>query len=792
MITQVKIQGEKISLFEDESINVIASVLDILDISKNTNEFTRNFTIPADSINNKILKFWFDADIDNQFDARVKQPATITLGGIPFKGGFVQLIKVNVKEGKASSYSINYSGKLSDISKKAGDKKLKDLDLITYNHTYNSATVRTGLTSSLFSGDIIYNALVKKQYFYQDGNNTSTSTLQNVAFTGGADSGIIWNDLKPSIKLIRLIEAIEILLGVTFSRHFFGTSEFEGLFMWLNAEKSKDIIGNSQIIDWTSQDVASIWIDLATNIGTFPCNANVGIEFQMNMEITPKAGFVTIPYVIKMYQDNELYYEESVSEGSWSLQPNSPAWTIFSDSGEQTKLIYWEVTAESQFEFDARLYQRDTTIGIVSSTYAADNLIEGDFKIKDNIPDIKVIDFLKGLFSRCKLIVIPEDDGTFYVNTLNAYRAEGGSFDVTKHIDKKEYPIERGTIFNEISFKFEDPTTIVAAKYKEDNDRGFGDEELIVREDMNDPTSEQLQGDSFTLKLPFEQVIFERIPDVVGIIKTHLVYGAIIDENLNPVNPKPVIFYNKNTNQTLAKTIGFQNDSGTKDATYLATINNPLHTSNFTNSLYSTTFSKETNIWSGLEMSKTLYTNHYASFISDTFNIKKREYKFTAKDMPIGIITSLKLNDLLIIKNRYYVINKYSYDIVTGSAEFQLVNYFGNVGVGQVRSSTKSISVSSAAQSELIYVYNLLGSTFNKVDISGDGVAWLSSIEDAATQQGILSLDFTENVRTARSMFLDITNKGITSRILVRQDTGGLTVDNTITVDTNLTTVDNG
>lgn len=784
MITQVKIQGEKISLFEDESINVIASVLDILDISKNTNEFTRNFTIPADSINNKILKFWFDADIDNQFDARVKQPATITLGGIPFKGGFVQLIKVNVKEGKASSYSINYSGKLSDISKKAGDKKLKDLDLITYNHSYNSATVRTGLTSSLFSGDIIYNALVKKQYFYQDSDNTSTSTLQNVAFNGGVNSGVIWSDLKPSIKLIRLIEAIEILLGVTFSRHFFGTSEFEGLFMWLNPDKSNDIAGNSTVIDWTTNNAgefgtANSFMNLVTNTASFSTSAATQEEFNyVSIQVVVDASTSSIPYTIRMYDGDEIINEIEVPNGGTFSNQSNP-WNFRDLENEnKTYLVKWDIVSQRQLIFSANLDLRWDNNPISGNRFerflpaseSASQTLDSVFDIKQNLPDLKLIDFLRGLFSRCKLIVIPEDDGTFYVNTLNAYRAEGGSYDVTKHIDKKEYPIERGTIFNEISFKFEESKTIVAAKYKEDNDRGFGDEELIVREDMNDPTSEQLQGDSFTLKLPFEQVIFERIPDVSDSLKSSLVYGAIIDENLNPVNPKAVIFYNKNTNQPLNKPIGFQNDSGVKESVALPSVNNPLHTSNFTNSLYSTTFSKEFSIWDGSEIEKTLYTNHYASFISDTFNIKKKEYKFTAKDMPIGIITSLKLNDLLIIKNRYYVINKYSYDIVTGSAEFQLVNYFGNVGVGQVRSSTKSISVSSAAQSELIYVYNLLGSTFNKVDISGDGVAWLSSIEDAATQQGILSLDFTENVSTPRSLYLDITNKGITSRILIRQD----------------------
>ena len=91
MITELRILNDKVSLFSDENIEVISSVLDIKDITKNTNAFTRGFTVPANANNNRIFKYWFDADINNSFDARTKVSASIFLDGIPFKVGFVQL-----------------------------------------------------------------------------------------------------------------------------------------------------------------------------------------------------------------------------------------------------------------------------------------------------------------------------------------------------------------------------------------------------------------------------------------------------------------------------------------------------------------------------------------------------------------------------------------------------------------------------------------------------------------------------------------------------------------------------
>ena len=769
MITELKILGSKVDLYKDENIDVINSVIDIKDISKNTNAFTRGFTVPASANNNQLFKHYYDADLDNSFDARTKISAEILLDGISFKTGFIQLTKVNIKKNKPTSYSINFSGGLNGISKAAGDKKLKDLNLTAYDHDYDSATVNTGLQSSLFSGDLIYNALTKKQLYINSvgTDGTQTDTLSNISYDGAAAAGLIWNDLKPSLKLIVLIEAIETLLGITFSRHFFDTTEFQNLFMWLNPSKKKEIEGNTQIIDWTTNNAGAVWMNVDTDIGTYPCNADTNDYVSLYMRLTPTD--LNIEYTLKMYVDDDVFFEAThtgIFQNGFFNQ--YPIWTLYGDAGAgaQTKNVYWEVVANQEFTFVAELFQSlDIESNGFYTTDAATQTIDSKFILSENMPDLKIIDFLKGLFSMYKLIVLPLPDGTYKVIELDAYYAEGTSYDVTKYIDFEEWDVNRGKIFNEISFTFQEPTTRNNIFYEQINDRGFGDEELILREDQSDITSEQLEGDSFTLKLPFEQVIFERLEDQVDGLAGNFTYGAIVDEDNEPVNPKPIIFYNYNTVSN-SKGIAFLGDTP-GDRTQLQRFNNPLHASELVNPLYSTTFSREQNIWDNTYLDNNLYSNHYSNYINDTFNIKKREYKYKAY-LPLNIITKLELNDLLIIKGSFYRINKYSYNIITGETDLELINYFGTIAVGQVRSSQSVITKSYEAQSEKVFVYNLAGSNYKQVDVSGDGTAWISY---TAADSGILTLTFTEynSGRSNRSMYFDIINGGITTRILINQ-----------------------
>jgi len=61
---------------------------------------------------------------------------------------------------------------------------------------------------------------------------------------------------------------------------------------------------------------------------------------------------------------------------------------------------------------------------------------------------------------------------------------------------------------NWIKFKFQEPTTILNSQFEINTGIPYGDEELV----LEDENGEMLDGEPFEVNLPFEQIIYERLP----------------------------------------------------------------------------------------------------------------------------------------------------------------------------------------------------------------------------------------------------------------------------------------
>ena len=798
MITALYLGSEKIEQYKDEAITITSRVLDITEIDKNKTDKSNAFTVPASAINNRIFKHYYNINIDNTFDARKTNKGSIEVGGIPYKSGKWQLLKVNVQNGLPISYSINFFGVLTNIKDLAGSLELKDLDLTAYDHDYRSNFVLTGLTSqTFFSGNIVYPLLAKKRYYYKaDGaDSTQTEEIANIAYDTGAGSlaGVIWNDLKPSLKLIRIIEAIETKLAVTFSRDFFATSEFSDLYLWLNPDSFKKN-SNFKIVNFNGGD--ETYINRTTNIGTFttlpyfPFQSNITF-FKLFLEVTPDSGYENVDYIVRYFKNNELIQTWEVGGTDPITTFNTNELILRNNVEQETFQVYFEIECEQLFEYTASLAQGVYVQNALSTTVTstASDTLESKFLISENIPKIKIIDFLKGIFKMYKLVVVANSETDFYIDKTTSYYAKGSTYDITKYIDFSKHPVERGKIFNEISFKFQEPTTILNQQYFKNNDVGYGDEDLKLYTD--DTNTELLDGDSYEIELPFEQIVYERLSDInLENVLTNVQYGAIIDEDLKPANPKAHLHYvglaNINSSQ-----VGFIDDSGVKQRLNQKLVT-PLHGNIFENASFTTTFDDTFNTWNGARFENNLYTNHYKSFIEDVFNIKKRTFKFKAH-LPLYLIMNINLNDALFIKGNYYRIDNDSYNLLDGITDFELVNLASEDAIiNPISTSTKSLYVSKEAVTKYEQLINTAEAIPSKIDM-GNGTAWVS-LNLSATVPNLLEISFLENTSGIdREMTLEITVGLQTARLFLYQYDGGLTVDsNLITVDSNLITADNG
>ncbi|NQW36884.1 MAG: hypothetical protein HQ471_07765 [Flavobacteriales bacterium] len=665
MINNIYIGNWRVDLYKDESVSVTSSVIDVEDITKNKTDFSKSFTVPASDRNNILFKHWYDADIDNAFDARIKVDGRIELDGIPFKIGKFKLQKVNVKYGRPSSYVINFVGALVAIGSIIGKDYLTDLDLSAYDHAHSYANSLLGLQTSLSGGAIIYNLLAKKQYYYNSSADTTmTDALANIAYNSAAGAnGVLWNEIRPSLQIIKIIDAIEakytIANGyeqdIVFSRDLFGRAEFTGIYMWLNNDKTNNIGGGSTLINFDGGVFDSPYI-------TQDHSGYIDIE-DLELTVTPSAGYESIPYTIKVLNDGVVFQEISAVG-------TKIVYTYLYSIPTKIWTITYEISANEGFNFSTSLWQQRTLDGVPEVPSTATSSVQNvasTFTIAQNLPKIKIMDFLKGIFDAFKCIIKPRDND-YYVDTLNNYYKIGTIIDVTKYVDFSSYNVERGNILNNINYKFQSPTTILNIQFEGNTGVAYGNEDLILK----DSFGKLLDGDSLDITLPFEQIMYDRLIDTNTNVSTNFMYGAIIDDKLDAVNPKAHLFYN--STNTISN-LSFVNGSGVKNLINSGNINTPSHTFGTDFSLI---FSQEFNEWDGTLITNTLYLNYHQEFIEDVFNIKRRTFKFKA-NLPLRILTTLELNDTLKIKNNYYRINKYTTDLTTGKTDLDLINIFREI-----------------------------------------------------------------------------------------------------------------
>jgi len=771
--------------------------LDIEDITKNTTDYTKSFTVPATANNNNLFKHYYEANIDNTFDARIKIDGRIELDGMPFRKGKWLLQKVSVKQGNPSSYTINFWGNLISIKDILGTKELSQLDFTSLDHDYNSATVHEGLMNGLFDGKIIYNLLVKKQLYYNSNSTDTTQTdkLANIAYnTTSGINGVRYSELRPSIKLLSIIEAIENDYGIIFSRDFFGRSEFTNIYLWLNAEKGNEIGGGKKIINWDNGDSDNI--NLITNIGQFATEGLSGSSvrkyWEIAMSVTPGIDFISVPYTIRAYVNGIVRAQKTITPIGGVLTEGLLEIVLESEINISDNFIcYWEVESNSDFEYTASIVQDEITNDplppydeFVTSftTLASVDTISSVGGISKNMPKIKIIDFLKGLFQTFKLIVIPKEDGTIYVNTLKSYYESGKIYDITNYIDFESYDVERGNVLNEISYKFQEPTTILNKQFKLNVGKGYGDEIAYLKDDNNIP----LDGSAFTVSVPFEQFVYERLSDTNDGETTEIMYGAIVDDKVEPANPKPHIFYN--IRETVgSKSFAFLQENDVK-LMYDGLINTPSHVNINTDQQFSTTFSQEFNEWDGNLITNTLYTNYHNDYINAIFNIKRRNFRFNAKKLPLLVLLKLQLNDVIQIKGNNYRIDKMTTDLVTSETELNLINSF-EFTVNAFSSNDTRIYLSKDAQTYSVFITNMTTYTATKIS-TGFGTDWVAVSDDGTNL--IFTVD--ANIAGDRSIIVKITDDVSLQEIdfTIFQQVGIITMDSTIyKFDSTLITFDN-
>ena len=656
-------------MFKDESVSLTQSIQNIKDISKIFTDFSKTFSIPASKPNNKIFKHYYNYDIVGGFDARKKKASKIELNNLPFKEGKLKLEGVDLKNNVPHTYRVTFFGNTVELKDLIGEDKLSALSsLTTFNKVYNVAGIKAGLqldpTDS--DNDVIVPLITHTDRLIYN-STTDNDSLGNVHYQSGIYTGVKFDQLKYALRLQTIIEAIETQYSITFSNDFFVSTNtpFYNLFMWLHRKKGG--------VDSTGDVNKSVvtGFSLSTNSGTqtqmiSSTTLNVfGASDRYEQGLTNELRITTssaVPYNISIERNGleilsftgvtgDKTIDNFIRNGQYTIYIEAASNIVFTN-------IIW-VIGYNQGTQEFPQY-RNASYALGSYTYQS----EFTFDITQQIPEMKVIDFLSGIFKMFNLTAY-FDDGTIVVKTLDSYYNAGATHDITEFVDSDKSSVNLALPFREINFQHEDTKTFLAAKHKQLFAKTWGLSEYEAE-------TKGLDGSIYSVKTPFAQLKYERLIDLNNDSPTDVQVGYFVDDNEESYFGKPLIFYP--IRQTSANPISFVEAATTH--TSLTIYNIPSNSVSIDSSVskYNMNFFNETNEYDFTSnFTNTLFEAYYKNYITSVFNEQNRLTKISAK-LPLGLLIKYKLSDRFIINNRSFKINSITTNLENGKSKIELLN----------------------------------------------------------------------------------------------------------------------
>ena len=668
----------RVDMFKDESVSITQTIQDVRDIGSVFTDFTRTFSLPASQTNNKIFKHYYKSDIVNSnntlssdFDARKRRSARIELNQMPYKKGHIRLDGVNMKDNKPYTYRVTFFGETVNLATLMGDDKLSSLDLASYNTTYSDSEIRTKFTSAI--GDVIAPLITHtRRLVYNSGSTTYSGIIDNIAKTAASNQALFMKQLKYAIRVHRIIEAIESRYNLTFSTDFFNTTNsiYYNLYLWLHRKKG-DVSTGEQIEKFSTyvdgwQDEVDGDIEIKDDVVIIPTGLFSITAFKIETECQSQSSV----YDIEVLRNGVRY--DFIQDQTGDLDMNFITRGKTAQPGSYTVIIYvkttqvvftniqWSINYFETEESSINLVRFDTS-DVGNFTATADPA----FIISNEIPEIKNIDFLTGLFKMFNLTAFVEDDGTIKIQTLDSFYSGGINYDITEYIDMSESAVDVALPYKEIDLRYQGRDSFYSKTHEQIFNEEWGTERFLGFE-------EDIDGEIFKLEVPFEHHKFQRLLNLNDDTNTDIQWGWSADDNQEPYIGKPLLFYPVRV--TSGDTIQLKDSSGnalTSTTNYIV----PSNSVELNNTSQSINFRAELNEYTNTTSTNSLFKTYYNTYLSDVFDARNRLTKVTAF-LPAEVLINFTLADRFIINQKSYKINSITTDMYNGKSEIELLNDF--------------------------------------------------------------------------------------------------------------------
>jgi hypothetical protein len=679
------INGVKVDQFKDESVTITDSIQNIRDIDKVFTAFTKTFNLPASKTNNQIFKHFYNPDIDNGFDARKKINARLELNTLPFRTGKVKLEGVNLKDRKAHTYRVTFFGDISKLKDRLGGDKLSDIELSQFDLDYSADEIFYKLITPVTGNTNIITPLIthtQRLYYNSGASTTDTGNLHYV--NDNNHKGVKWNELKYAIRVNTILANIEAQYGLEFSTDFFrnqNVAEMHNIFLWLHRKSGPvEDLSDANTVE-TLVDFQQInYNQLFEIYNTSFCSLWTTQQLQkLELTVRPANAYLTTPYGVRIEENGITIYNSGVTLSGQQTFVDGIHFPYFGGCYE----VYLET--QQDMEFDTVRWYGEARFSpsspVIIQSYFSPYLTASDvftFNISKQMPDIKIIDFLTGLFKLFNLTAYVKD-GIIVVQTLDDFYSEGvghglgnKGIDITEYVDTDANTVDAALPFREVYFKFEDTKTFLANKFGEITNRPWGQLSYTAGE-------ENLDGGTYQIKAPFGHLLYERLNDINNGNLLDIQWGWNVNNDQSAYLGKPLLFYPiRLTEQDISLVNEVNDENVAIDHRLVQNVNMPFNTVELDPAVnnFQLNFFQEVNEWTRNENGKIftgdLFSRYYSNYIESVFQSQQRLVTITAY-LPISFLQNYKLSDRLIVADQQYKINSIKTNLKTGKSELELV-----------------------------------------------------------------------------------------------------------------------
>jgi hypothetical protein len=305
MLKLIVNNGVELDIYEDLTMSLTYSILDITDISKRSTSFSKEFDIPTSYNNNNFFENIFKLDKTTlKFNRKKKVNAIVTDGGNVIFEGIIQLVSVT-RSNKDIFYTVRLIGTLRNLIKETESINLQQLDLSEYNHTRDKETITDSWDFLIKKNGVDF--VGREGYVYPYTIHNEESDLEDTTY--------IYN-LFPATYVKTVWDKLFEFANFTYKSNFLNSAYFKSLVLPYTKDKieieegekyNRGVIRGFQDLDGFADNYSSMTNRQERSFSTWYYNTQLALPYNLsNINIS----LLNDPNALVLDNGNDLQFRD--------------------------------------------------------------------------------------------------------------------------------------------------------------------------------------------------------------------------------------------------------------------------------------------------------------------------------------------------------------------------------------------------------------------------------------------------------------------------------------------------